>query len=190
MALSLLHLFKAQAPDGSKVHTTVSAILALLSGASVKSLYEAEANTNAFTDAEKTKLAGLDDNHFKGTFTTVAALNAVTGVAGDYGDVDAGAGNDIQRYIWDVDDSKWVEQSGAVTAETAGSIKSKYESNPDTNAYTDAASAKVDNLTVSAPVNLDNLASDQHAAVTLGANSGLQISGQVISDDFSLLPAA
>jgi len=198
MALTLTqHIFKAQNALGEKVQTTAAAILGLLTGASVKSLYEAEDNTNAFTDAEKTKLAALDPNHFRGTFLNLAALQAITGVAGDYGDVDAGAGNDVERYIWDANDNEWVVQSGEVTAETAATVKAKYESNPDTNALTDAGLAKLDNITVSDPINLDtekvataeNTAA-RHAAVSLAANTGFVLTGQEISNDYAALPPA
>jgi len=46
------------------------------------------------------------------------------------------------RGHWDNDDSLWVEQ-GTASTETAASIKTKYESNADTNAYTDAEKSKL-----------------------------------------------
>ncbi|MBR8535378.1 hypothetical protein KDU71_07385 [Carboxylicivirga sediminis] len=116
-----------------------------LTNAEVKAAYEANSNTNAFTDAEKSKLAGLEGPKWKGSFTTLAALEAAhpTGEAGWEADVDGGVGSDVVRYIWDDTDAKWVEQLGISTAETAASIKSKYESNPDTNAFTDALLSKL-----------------------------------------------
>lgn len=58
-------------------------------GAVIKATYEAEANTNAFTDAEKAKLSGIENG---------AQVNAVTSVNGSQGDVvvdksDVGLGN-------------------------------------------------------------------------------------------------
>lgn len=101
-----------------------------------------------FTTLEKQKLAGLDGPHFKGTHPTLAALQTAhpTAVAGNNAHVDAGAGADVQEYIWDVSDGKWVLQQGASTAETAASIKTKYESNPDTNAFTDTLRVKLIDL--------------------------------------------
>ena len=96
-----------------------------------------------YTTAEKSKLAGLDDNHWKGKFTSEALLNAVTGVSGDYAAVDLGVGFDVVGYIWDSNDNKWVKQLGVSMSETAASVKSKYESNPDTNAFTDTLKAKL-----------------------------------------------
>lgn len=69
-----------------------------------------------YTSAEKTKLANLSE-HFKGTYTTAAALTAAnpTGNAGDYGFVDAGTGADAKMYIWDATDNVWVLSSGTGT---------------------------------------------------------------------------
>ena len=116
--------------------------------AEVKALYESNPDTNAYTDAEKSKLGGLEGSKFKGTYVSLPALETAhpTAEAGAYADVDAGAGEDVVRHIWDVDDEKWVAQLGEATAETAASVKQKYESNPDTNAYTDAEKAKLDGV--------------------------------------------
>ncbi|MDR1369234.1 MAG: hypothetical protein LBJ72_03760 [Dysgonamonadaceae bacterium] len=107
---------------------------------------------NNFTSAEKTKLAGLDGNHFKGNYTSPTALETAfpTAVAGDYANVDEGAGNDVTLYIYDVDDAAWVAQKGVSTAETAAGIKTKYESNADTNAYTDAEKDKLSGIAAGA----------------------------------------
>jgi hypothetical protein len=102
-------------------------------------------STEDYTTAEKAKLAGLDSNHFKGTYTTPAALTSAWpgAAAGDYADVDAGAGADVQRYIWDISDNKWVLQGGS-TSLTAAQVKTLYESNSDTNAFSNAYKAKLD----------------------------------------------
>src|SRR5699024_217265 len=78
------------------------------------------------------------DLHWRGVFTSKAALDAGVSnpVAGDYADVDAGVGHDAERYIWDSNDNKWVAQASA-TGITAAQVKQMYESNPDTNAFTD-----------------------------------------------------
>ena len=51
-------------------------------------------------------------------------------------------------------------------AMTASAIKTAYESNADTNAYTDAAKAKVDFISVTQPVDLDNLETQVATNVT------------------------
>lgn len=117
-----------------------------MTGAEIKAAYEAEANTNAFTDAEKSKLAGLEGQKFVGTYVTEAALISAQPLpaVGSYAYVDAGVGSDVTMYIWDDDDSAWVlSASGGGGTETAASIKTKYESNADTNAFTDAEKAKL-----------------------------------------------
>ncbi|GAB5451820.1 MAG: hypothetical protein Hals2KO_21480 [Halioglobus sp.] len=114
-------------------------------GAEIKSLYEGESNTNAFTDSEKTKLAGLESSRFLGTYTSLGSLQTAhpSPAEGSYAHVDAGVGQEVAVYIWDDDDSSYHQQAAASSAETAASVKSKYESNPDTNAYTDAEQSKL-----------------------------------------------
>lgn len=123
-------------------------VKAALAAATLKSAIEALANTNFLTDAEKSKLAGLEGSKFLGTFTSAGNIPTVSAVAGSYADVDAGVGQNVQRYIWDDDDSQFVLQAGSSTSETAASVKTKYESNADTNAFTDAEKTKLGNLTV------------------------------------------
>lgn len=67
-----------------------------------------------YTTAEKDKLANLSE-HFKGNYTTLAALSTANpvGVSGDYAFVDAGAGSDSKMYIWDSNDAYWVLSSGS-----------------------------------------------------------------------------
>lgn len=118
-------------------------------GSEIKIAYEGESNTNAFTDAEKTKLSGLESSKFLGAYPTLLALNTAhpTGVVGNYADVDAGIGNDVKRYIWDDDDNAFVEQLGASAALSDAQIKTQYENNADTNAYTDTEKSKLASIT-------------------------------------------
>lgn len=93
-----------------------------------------------YTLGEKNKLAGLDDTtYWKGDYLTVADLELAhpTSNAGSYAFVDAGVGVDVVKYIWDSSDSKWVSTGGSGGTETPATIKTKYESNADTNAFTD-----------------------------------------------------
>ena len=116
-----------------------------MSSAEIKVAYEANANTNAFTDAEKTKLAGLDSSLFKGIFATSGALTTAhpSPADGSYAYVDAGIGADSELYIWDNDDATWIVGGSSGSGETPASIKTKYESNADTNAFTDAEQSKL-----------------------------------------------
>lgn len=114
-------------------------------------------SSNDFTSAEKTKLAGLEGSHFKGLHASLAALQAAhpTAVAGDYADVDAGAGVDVVRYLWDVTDAEWIAQASSGGSMTAAQVKTAYESNPDTNAFTDSEKAKLAGISAGATANAD-----------------------------------
>ena len=106
-------------------------------------------DTNFLTDAEKSKLTGLEGSKFLGVFADAPSIPTVSAGPGSYADVDSGAGGvDSQRYIWDVDDAKFVPAVGTVGGETAASVKTKYESNADTNAFTDAEKTKLGALAV------------------------------------------
>jgi hypothetical protein len=115
--------------------------------ASVKTKYENNLNTNAFTDAEKTKLASLEASTFLGQFISLGALQSVhpSPAVGSYAYVDQGPGQDVVTYVWDSTDSVYVLQTGITTSETPASIKTKYESNADTNEFTDAEKTNLSN---------------------------------------------
>lgn len=59
--------------------------------------------------------------HFRGYYTSEAALDAVTGGPGDYAYIDTGVGSDSLKYIWDENDAIWV-QAGSGGAATWGGI--------------------------------------------------------------------
>ena len=101
---------------------------------------------NFITDAERAKLSGLESSKFLGTFTLASSIPVVGAVAGSYAHVDAGIGADVELYIFDVNDNKFVKSASSIAGETAASIKTKYESNANTNAFTDAQKAKIDGL--------------------------------------------
>lgn len=133
-----------------------------------------------YTLSEKNKLAGLESSRWKGLFTSYAQLPS-TGSSGDYADVDAGSGSDVQRYIWDGSDSKWIAQSGIVTALTGAEIKQLYEAQPDTNAFSDAEKGKLAGIAAEATKNRSDAASD-----ALLANKVDKVSGKGLStNDFT-----
>jgi hypothetical protein len=115
--------------------------------ASVKTKYESNANTNAYTDGEKTKLAGLESSKFLGEFVSLLALQTAfpSPSVGSYAYVDTGTGQDVEKYLWDSSDSQYVLQQGSSTAETPATIKTKYESNANTNAFTDTEKTNLSN---------------------------------------------
>jgi len=65
------------AADGTKLDGIESGATADQTGAEIKALYEAEADTNAFTDADHTKLDGIEASADVTDFTNVAAAGAV-----------------------------------------------------------------------------------------------------------------
>jgi len=115
-----------------------------------------------YTLAEKNKLATVESSKWLGEYVSLGALQIANPapVSGSYGYVDTGVGQDIQSYIWDTDDTKYVLQLGESTSETPASIKTKYESNADTNAYTNSEKTKVGNISVTQTVDLDVIESD------------------------------
>jgi hypothetical protein len=116
-----------------------------MTDAQVKTAYENNANTNEYSDSEKSKLAGLDSSKFLGEYVTLGALQTAhpSPVVGSYANVDAGVGTDVKRYIWDSDDNAYVEQLGTSTILTDAQIKTQYENNANTNAFTDSRQSEV-----------------------------------------------
>src|SRR5690606_15255665 len=96
-----------------------------------------------FTADEKSKLAGLEDVHYKGWFPSLTALqtNYPTSDEGAHAFVDDVSGSVL--YIWDVDTTAWVPRIGESTEITPAQAKVLYESNPDTNAFTDDEKSKL-----------------------------------------------
>lgn len=94
-------------------------------------------DTSVLSPEEKQKLASLESSKFLGTFLTSDDIPLDKAVAGSYADVDAGSGETVTRWIYDVDDGAFVQATGEIAGETPASVKEKYESNPNTNAFTD-----------------------------------------------------
>lgn len=99
-----------------------------------------------YTAAEKAKLAGLEDAHFKGVHVGLSGLEDAhpTASAGDYAVVDDGV--DLIWYQWDMTGAEWVPRVGESGDITPAQVKTYYESNPDTNAFTNTYKSQLDNL--------------------------------------------
>lgn len=136
-----------------------------------------------YTPAEKSKLAALESSRWKGEFTSLSALQAAlpTSEPGDYANVDAGTGQDVERYIWDSSDNQWVKSVSAPPALTPAQIKAEYESNPDTNAFTDAEKSKLAGVAPGATANTGTVTS-----VQLSAPTGLSVSGGPVTTSGTL----
>jgi len=133
-----------------------------------------------FTSDEKDKLAGLEGSKWKGEFVSLAALQAAfpTAEPGSNAFVDLGVGEDVVKYIWDSTDQKWVLQQGESADLTPAQIKSRYESNPDTNTFTDAEKSKLSGIASNATNNTGTVTS-----VQVAVPQGLQASGGPITGD-------
>ncbi|GMG82586.1 hypothetical protein LNKW23_17990 [Paralimibaculum aggregatum] len=117
-------------------------------GAEIKAAYEAEADTNAFTDDEKSKLAGIADG---------ADVSPVASVAGLTGAVTAAG----LRTAINVEDGATGDQTGA-------EIKAAYEAEADTNAFTDDEKSKLAGIADGADVSPVASVAGLTGAVTAG----------------------
>lgn len=117
--------------------------------AEIKTAYESNLNTNAFTDAEKSKLAGISAG---AEVNTVDSVNSQTGVVVlDADDIDDAT--TVNRFTTAAEISKLAGiEAGAEVNPTASEIKTSYESNANTNAYTDAEKSKLAGIEASADV--------------------------------------
>ena len=108
-------------------------------------------DASVMSTEERQKLASLESSKFLGTFLTSDDIPLDKAVAGSYADVDAGPGETVSRWIYDADNEAFVKSTGEVAGETSVSVKEKYESNPNTNAFTDTYKATVEALAGLAP---------------------------------------
>ena len=104
-------------------------------------------DASVMSTAERQKLASLKSSKFLGTFLTSDAIPLDKAVAGSYADVDAGSEEFVQRWIYDVDSGVFVRIASVNGGgDTATTIKAKYESNSDTNAFTDSHKTLLESL--------------------------------------------
>ena len=132
-------------------------------GAEIKTAYEDEANTNVFTDAEKAKLASVDAAHYLAPVQSLADLSAIP-AASITDKARVFVENELSDYFYNLTatsgDVAPDDQTGGtgfwvkviMDGETAASIKTKYESNPDTNGFTDAEKTKLAGVEAGADV--------------------------------------
>lgn len=181
--------------DKSHVHTVTDVTgLTDALGNKVDTVAGKGLSSNDFTLAEKNKLAGLESSKFRGSFISLAALQAgaKSPTAGDYADVDAAAGADTTRYIYDVTDKRWIDIGGA-PALTAAQVKTLYESNSNTNVLTDARRNIVDGATNAANLTSGVIPTARlPAAALIGdtkytGTSGVTVSGTVMSADATVV---
>ena len=167
---------RADSANADKVHTHTTAQVTGLDtalGSKVDKVAGKGLSDTNFTQAEKTKLSSLESSKFVGLFVSDSALPA-TGSDGDYANVDGGVGSDVYRVLWDSSDNKWVRVQGVSTELTDAQIKQQYESNPDTNAFTDVEKTKLTGIATGATNNrADTLNADKVHTHTTTQVTGL-----------------
>jgi hypothetical protein len=125
--------------DGSKLDAIESSATADQTGAEIKTAYEAEADTNAFTDAEQTKLTGVESG------ATADQTGAEIKTAYE-------AEADTNAYT-DTEKAKLAGVEASATADqTNVEIKTAYEANADTNEFSDAEQTKLAGIETAADV--------------------------------------
>lgn len=94
------------------LHGTITATTGIYDGELATNLTAAVTLTGTAVTLDISLAAALP---YRGVYASLVALQAAvpTGLPGDYADVDAGIGTDIQRYIWDDDDADWILGGGA-----------------------------------------------------------------------------
>lgn len=133
--------------DDSLYFTEEGKLSSNITGAEIKIKYEGENNTNAYTDAEKAKLGAIDATHYMSPVQSTTDLTAIP-EASITDKARTFVENEISDYFYDETavsgDLSPNDQTGGTgfwrkvisSGETPASIKTKYESNGDTNAFT------------------------------------------------------
>ena len=141
--------------------------------AEIKTAYENNANTNAYTDAEKLEVAA---NTAKISFTEGAAVTANTAkVSADgsittHSDVGGATPVDAQALVWVAANNRY-EPATPTALPTDAEIKTAYENNPDTNAFTDADTTKLDGIEAGATNTTNPTGSEIKVAYEAEANT-------------------
>lgn len=123
-------------------------------GAEIKTLYEGEADTNEFSDAEKTKLGTVDSNaDVTGSNPPQAHEASHESGGGDELDFDQLAEGTTYKKFLATERTKLTGiDTGAKDDQTGAEIKALYEAEADTNAYDDNAVSKLGGIEGSADI--------------------------------------
>lgn len=164
----------ATAAQGAKAETAVQAdVFATALNQKVDKVEGYQLSQEDYTTEEKNKLAGLESSLFLGVYGSLAELEAAHPTSdrpGEYAFIPAG-GN-IYMFVWDADTERWVTIGSGSEAITAEQVKTLYESNPDTNAFTNAEKTKLGGIQAGAQVNVaTNISQGTRTDTTVGINS-------------------
>ena len=139
----------------------------LVTSAEVKSKYEANTDTNAFTDSLKHKLSTIEGSKFKGIHKDIASLElahpAASSEVGSYAYLKDGSKPETMAML---DNGSWKEVPVASAPLTAVQVKALYEGNANTNAFTDTDKGKTQLISGNTPLNFDNVILDRDRAST------------------------
>lgn len=127
-----------------------------------------------FTTTLKTKLEDLDDAGFQGFYVDLATLQAAIPVGQDgwWAFIDVNSVTPIQVAVWSEVDIEWQVRPGGGGSITAEEVKTLYESNPDTNAFTDLEKTKLSGIESGAQVNVGtNISQGTRTGTTVDINS-------------------
>lgn len=128
-----------------------------------------------FTTALKTKLEGLDDAGFQGFYVDLVSLQASVPVGQDgwWAFIDADNVTPISIAVWNATAEVWeVRPGGGGGSMTPEQVKLAYESNPDTNAFTDAEKTKLGGIEAGAQVNVaTNISQGVRTGTSVSVNS-------------------
>jgi hypothetical protein len=131
------------ATDGSKLDLIEASATADQSNAEIKTAYEANADTNEFSDAEQTKLAGIE--------ASATADQTATEIKTAYE-----SNSDTNEYS-DAEQSKLSAIEASATADqTNAEIKAAVEAASDSNTFTDADHSKLNAIEASATADQSN----------------------------------
>ena len=169
-------------------------------GAQIKTAYEAESDTNAYTDAEKTKLAGIDVSADVTDATTVNAAGAVMNsdldvkgeiLVGDGSGDPSALGVGTNGYILTADSSeatgiKWAANAGGGGGSGASEAFKTIAVSGQNNVVADSAT---DTLTLAAGSNVTITTNDSTDTVTIAASGGGSGSAITVIDESTTLTA-
>ncbi len=114
-----------------------------MTGAQIKTAYESQGNTNAFTDAEKSKLANIQANATAGG---VSSINGASGAVSLNADSISDASTN-HKFVTAAQVAKINSvEDGATRDQNGSEIKALYEGQPNTNVFTDAEKSKLQGL--------------------------------------------
>lgn len=164
----------ATAAQGAKADTAVQAdVFATALNQKVDKVNGYQLSQEDYTTEEKNKLAGLESSLFLGVYGSLAELEAAHPTSdrpGEYAFIPAG-GN-IYMFVWDTITRMWVTIGSGSEAITAEQVKTLYESNPDTNAFTNNEKTKLAGIAAGAQANVaTNISQGTRTDTTIGINS-------------------